>query len=237
MTRGGTMTATRTLVAVLLLLMGSAVAHAQTDRQDALPLPASPTITVSTAAKGVRIVAVGSVKQMRIEVYGPGGDPVYSSGYKPGNVRDWLLSDEHGQRLPDGSYVCVVTAIDLSGTPSVKQGIILLQGGRASVQLREADQARPRESEKDLAPSTNVDEVALTVTAHDGNDGQIISTQGGLSFRSGNFFSGRDKELMRLTPDGNLGLGVPSPRAKLDVAGVIRARGGIQFEEIGRAHV
>src|SRR5919107_530836 len=72
---------------------------------------------------------------------------------------------------------------------------------------------------------------AVTLTAHDGSIGQVVSTRGGLSFRSGDFFSGRDKELMRLTPEGNLGLGVSDPQARLDVAGTIRARGGILFDD------
>ncbi len=38
------------------------------------------------------------------------------------------------------------------------------------------------------------------------------------------FFSGKDVEQMRLTEEGNLGVGTDKPKAKLDVAGVIRTR-------------
>ena len=53
--------------------------------------------------------------------------------------------------------------------------------------------------------------------------GQIIRDRGALSFRVGDVFSGKDKEQMRLTEDGRLGIGTSDPQAKLDVAGTIRA--------------
>lgn len=51
-----------------------------------------------------------------------------------------------------------------------------------------------------------------------------------MSFRLGDFFSGNDVEQMRLTEEGNLGIGTDKPQAKLDVAGVIRTSKGIEFE-------
>src|SRR5207247_1823201 len=69
----------------------------------------------------------------------------------------------------------------------------------------------------------------VTVVANDGKDGQIVRERGALSFRLGDFFSGNDKEQMRLTEEGNLGIGTARPKAKLDVAGMIRAREGFAF--------
>ena len=51
----------------------------------------------------------------------------------------------------------------------------------------------------------------------------MTRTRGALSFRVGDIFSGQDKEQMRLTADGRLGIGTNNPQANLDVAGTIRA--------------
>ena len=215
---------------LLLTLAGTIVASAQ-DRPEATPATPATAVTVSVSANGVRFAALGSVKQMRLEVFGADGSPLYSSDFRPGNVRDWKLEDTHGLRLPDGTYLCVVTFRDVSGRLGMKQGAVLVQGGQAALQLAGGDEAGAVEAEKRLDPMTETGATALTLMGHDGSDGQVVSTRGGLSFRAGDFFAGKDRELMRLTPGGDLGLGVSAPKAKLDVAGTIRARGGIQFED------
>ena len=45
------------------------------------------------------------------------------------------------------------------------------------------------------------------------------------------FFAGKDKEQMRLTEGGRVGIGTDNPQAKLDVAGVIRVSEGIKFSD------
>ncbi|HEX7312942.1 MAG TPA: hypothetical protein VF297_03430 [Pyrinomonadaceae bacterium] len=215
---------------LLLTLAGTIVASAQDRPESAQTTPAT-AVTVSVSADGVRFAALGSVKQMRLEVFGPDGAPLYSSDFRPGGVRDWKLDDAHGLRLPDGAYLCVVTYRDVAGRLGVKQGAVLLQGGQAVLQLVGGNEAGAVEAEKRLAPVADNSAAAVTLTTHDGGDGQLVSTRGGLSFRAGDFFAGKDKELMRLTPDGDLGVGVSEPKAKLDVAGTIRARGGIQFDD------
>jgi hypothetical protein len=72
---------------------------------------------------------------------------------------------------------------------------------------------------------------AATVNAHNGQDGQVTSTTGALTFRTGDTFSGLDREQVRITPEGRVGIGTDKPEAALDVAGTIRARGGIMFED------
>src|SRR6185312_7185862 len=74
-------------------------------------------------------------------------------------------------------------------------------------------------------------ERAVVVAANDGKDGQVTSTTGALTLRTGDFFSNQAKEQMRITPEGNVGIGTQTPEAKLDVAGTIRARGGIVFDD------
>jgi hypothetical protein len=233
------MTSIRTFLLLLLLLLAGAVetfAQAEQAAQASAPpaqasAPAAPTVTVSISARGLRFIALGQVKQMRLEVYSAQGDALYNSEFQAGNVRDWALEDKQGQRLADGTYLCVVTVRDLSGRWEMKQGTVLMQGGQASLKLGEGGKVGAVEAEKGLAPVAEGAAPALTIVAHDGQDGQVISTKGALSFRTGDVFSGADKEQMRLTEDGRLGLGTEKPQATLDVAGTLRARDGIVFSD------
>ena len=225
------MTLIRTFMLVLLLLAGVVVTFAQSEQAGKSPASADATVTVSISAKGVRFTAPGSIGQMRLEVFDAGGGSLYNSDFQPGNVRDWALEDNLGQRLADGSYLCAVTVRDVSGRLRLKQGTVLVQAGQASLKLAEAEQVGAVVPEKALAPVSDGKETVVALMAHDGRDGQVVSTQGGLTFRLGNFFAGHDKELMRLTPDGNLGVGVAQPTARLDVAGAIRTSEGIMFPD------
>ncbi|MGA9996323.1 MAG: hypothetical protein WBP93_12970 [Pyrinomonadaceae bacterium] len=219
------MTIIRTFALMFLLPAGAVLTFAQSDQAGKSTTRPDPTVTISISAEGVRFAALGSIKQMRVEVFNASGDSLYSSEFQQGNVRDWSLQDKQGQALPDGTYQCVVTLRDLSGRLSIKQGSVVLQSGQASLQLSESAQAADAKSEKALAPVTDSNATATTLLVHNGEDGQVVSTRGGLTFRAGDFFAGKDRELMRLTPDGNLGVGVQTPQAKLDVAGNIRASG------------
>jgi hypothetical protein len=222
------MSAIRIFLTPVLLLACAAGASAQADAQPAAPAPA---VTIAPTAKGLRVVAVGSVKQIRLEVFGEGGDTLYSSGFQAGNVRDWGMADRQGQPVPDGSYLCVVTFRDVSGRVGMRQGRVVVRAGRPSFQLDDGERVGAAEPEKALGAVTSDPADAMTLTAHDGAEGQVVSTRGGLSFRGGDFFAGKDKELMRLTSEGNLGVGTDRPEDALDVAGTIRARGGIRFDD------
>jgi hypothetical protein len=225
------MTLMRTFMLVLLLLAGAVVTFAQVEQAVKSPAPPDPTVTISISARGVRFAALGQFKQTRLEVFTASGDSVYNSGFQSGNVRDWALEDKLGQRLPDGSYLCVVTIRDVSGRMDTKHGTVLLQGGQASLKLGEGGKVGVVEPEQGLTTVADGSATALTIVAHDGQEGQVVSTRGPLSFRIGDFFSGKDTEQMRLTEEGNLGLGTDSPQARLDVNGLIRARSGIQFND------
>ncbi|HYX41831.1 MAG TPA: hypothetical protein VE821_09050, partial [Pyrinomonadaceae bacterium] len=213
-------------LSLLLWLAGAVVTCAQTEQRINLPAPPTDaTVTVSLTAKGVRFAAPGRLGQMRLEVFNANGDSLYNSEFQPGTVRDWAVRDKQGLALPDGAYLCVVTLRDLAGRLSVKQGNVLVQNGQAALQLSESTQVGAVEPEKALAPVSDSNATSAALLVHNGRDAQLVSTHGGLTFRVGDFFGGQDRELMRLTPEGNLGLGTTKPQARLDVAGDIRATG------------
>ncbi|HJU54240.1 MAG TPA: hypothetical protein VJ715_06705 [Pyrinomonadaceae bacterium] len=193
--------------------------------------PASVPITVAASGERVRFTAVGAVERMRLEVFDSSGASVFDTGFKPGSMRDWRLRGTHGQALPDSTYLCVVTVRELSGRMTFKQGSVLIEGGQAALALEGNGQPEAVETEQSLSPRRPTEPPAMTVTTHDGKDGQVTSTTGDLTFRTGDVFSGKDKELMRLTEDGKLGIGTKKPQATLDVNGTVRASKGIAFPD------
>ncbi|PYT10175.1 MAG: hypothetical protein DMF60_00920, partial [Acidobacteria bacterium] len=72
---------------------------------------------------------------------------------------------------------------------------------------------------------------ATVILAHDGSTAHLVSGNGGLSISSGDFFANKLLEHIRLTAEGNVGIGVANPQAKLDVDGLIRASQGIIFPD------
>lgn len=215
-----------------LALLFSNIAFAQeAQKPTPKPQPANVPITVAAVGERVRFTAIGAVERMRLEVFDAAGQTVFDTGFKPGNVSDWRLVDTHGQRLLDGTYQCAVTVRELTGRLSFKQGSILVQAGRASQALDGGGQNGAIETEQALSERNTAEPSAMTVVAHDGEDGQVTSTTGDLTFRTGDVFSGKDKERMRLTEDGKLGVGTKEPQATLDVAGTVRASKGVAFPD------
>ena len=225
------MTLIRTLFLASLLLVSAGVTFAQTEQGSKAVASADPAVTVSISDKGVRFAALGSVGQMRLEVFNAAGDSLYSSDFQAGNVRDWGLADKKGQALPDGSYMCVVTVRDLAGKLSLKQGIVVVQAGQAALKFGDGDQTGAVEPDKALTPVVDGKAAAVSLMAHNGLDGRVVSTRGSLTFQLGDFFAGTDKEMMRLTPAGNVGIGIAHPAVRLDVDGLIRASRGIVFPD------
>ena len=189
-------------------------------------------ITAAAAGERVRITAPGSVVQMHVEVYAAGGEKLFDQEIRGGNVFDWHLQNGQGQRVAPGSYVCVVTAKSISRRITQKIGAIRIGEKEASVEpatsaqlsSAQAQAIGPVEENSSWTVSGKDEPQTPTVIAHDGTDGQMIRGRGALTFRIGNFFTGNDREQMRLTEAGDLGIGTSEPRAKLDVAGTIRAQ-------------
>jgi hypothetical protein len=198
-----------------------------------------PIVTGMVTSERLRIAAPNAVVQLRLEVYDEAGEKLLDTEQRGGNVLDWHLQDRSGQRVADGTYLCVVTIKNLSGRLSQKLGQVtvsakatqLRSAAVAELSPRQAHAIGPVEGEEELTVLPAEDAQPVTVLANKGDEAQLTRTRGALTFRVGDFFSGTDKEQMRLTEEGNLGIGSSKPQFKLDVAGTIRARQGFVFND------
>jgi hypothetical protein len=197
---------------------------------------AGASVTTSATASGVRFVSTGATRRVRLEVYGAAGARVFDSEFRQGSLLDW---DAAG--LTDGQYLCVVTVEDFRGRTARRLSAVAVESGRVAV-LKKGEEELKAEYGSALAAAGQSPDAragaastkkpqAAVLAAHDGQDGQLTSTSGALSLRTGDLFSGKDKEQMRVTPEGRVGIGTDKPEATLDVAGTIRARGGIVFAD------
>src|SRR2546423_7258929 len=114
------------LPTIILALACCASALAQESPQVASPsaLPSADTaiVTGTATAERLRFAAPNAVVQMRLEVYNEAGQKVLDTEQRGGNVLDWHLQSSSGERVADGSYLCVVTVKNLSGRFSQKIG-------------------------------------------------------------------------------------------------------------------
>ncbi|MET0626312.1 MAG: hypothetical protein ABW250_25490, partial [Pyrinomonadaceae bacterium] len=204
--------------------------------QEASVAAQSPAVTAAATAEQVRFISFDKITHLRLEVFSPAGERLFDSGFEPGDLLDWGLRDQQGQRLADGSYLCVVTVKDPSGRLSQRHSLVSLRERQVSLQRVAPKQLSPGEARawadsraaqaleaaQDGGDLTLIGEDApatMTVTAHDGQDGQVISTSGALTFRTGDVFTGQEREQMRVTPEGRVGIGTDKPEDTLDVAG------------------
>jgi len=221
---------------VLIICWSTATAQDQ-------PAPATRstgvTITASAIGERVRFAAPSSIVQIRLEVYNSSGRKLFDNELRGGNVLDWHLRDGQAEPLPDGDYLCLITVKSLSGKLTQTIGSVTVEKGAGSLQTaaslkmttQQAEAIGPVEENASLTVFKEDDHPVSAVIAHNGEDGQITRSRGALSFRMGDFFSAKDIEQMRLTPEGNLGIGITNPQVRLDVDGMIRASQGIVFPD------
>src|SRR6266704_415559 len=224
---------------LVLCLLSTAFAQGEQPGKPERPISqSSSTVTAAAAAERLRFTAPGSVVQMQLQIYNDSGQVMFDVTSK-GNVLDWTLQDSGGERMDPGYYLCVVTVKSLSGKLSQRIGSALVHEREVELQRVDATQMTapqqqavgPIEENGALTILKAGETQATTVLANNGQEGQIIRDRGALSFRIGDFFSGNDKEQMRLTEEGNLGIGTAKPRVKLDVAGTVRAQQGFMFND------
>ncbi|HLQ43199.1 MAG TPA: hypothetical protein VK137_00605, partial [Planctomycetaceae bacterium] len=153
--------------------------------------------TTGATAEKVRFVSPPTSVQMRVELWSGDGNLVYDSNWKDGSIVDWLPSHP----LSVGEYRLVMKSRNLVG--EILQRETELHVDSDGMAIVEPGNANPK----------------ITVTAHDGETGQLITTSGDLSFRFGDFLNCKDAEAMRLTAGG-----------ELTVHGLIHA-GGVMFPD------
>src|SRR5262245_21246094 len=159
----------------------------------------------------VRFTAPSSVVQIRLEVYNPSGTKIFDNELRGGNVLDWSVTDGQAERLSPGSYLCVVTTKGLSGRITQKLAALRVAENVVSLHAVELSEVTPQQAQAIGPLEENASLVVLreddvktpTVVAHNGEEGQITRGRGALSFRIGDFFTGKDTEQMRLTTEGN----------------------------------
>src|SRR6266536_2779808 len=227
----------RTRLVLIVSLLCCASAFGQTNVSPT-GQTTSATITAVAAADRMRITAPASILQMRVEIYDSSGAKVWDSEIR-GNVFDWRLQNGQVQRLTVGDYICLVTVKNIAGRIAQKIGVVRVAEKGVTVGPAEIVQLSPQQTQA-IGPVEensswtildNKENQTATVIAHDGTDGQIVRGRGAFSFRLGDFYSGNDKEQMRLTEEGNLGIGTAKPKARLDVAGTVRAGEGFMFSD------
>ena len=232
-----------TVIAILALVL--LTTNVQAQNPSATQPGSASSVTASVTAEGtVRVMAHGESLQIRMEIYSAAGNLVSDSGLRQGSIIDWKQTDA-AQPMTDGSYLVVVTVKDFKGNLTQRTTALSLQAGQVQLNAQKRDEVTTAQTQvidsrrqgKKVTVNEGDDAVsilregkerAVVVTGHDGTNGQVTSTSGGLTLRTGNTFSNQETEQVRITPEGRVGIGTKNPEATLDVAGTIKTT-SIQF--------
>lgn len=235
------------LLVTLSLILLAANAGAQNSTDSSTTQSSAQAVTASvSAANLLRVASPEAVLNIKLEIYSTSGTLVFDSGLRQGSIIDWKVADA-SQQMADGSYLLVTTIRDLHGKYHQKFASLTLQAGQLTLKAQRREELTSVQTGalSSRALSQKIEAVdddgsltilrdgkerSLVISAHDGRDGQVTSTSGALTLRTGDVLTGKEKEQMRITPEGNVGIGTDKPQATLDVAGTIRTR-GIQFED------
>ena len=172
----------------------------------------SPLITAAAAGEKVRFISPTNVCQMRVQILSAAGDLLLDSSWQDGNVFDWPVRSP-GRPLTTGVYRCVVMVKDLDGQVTEREAVLTAANGQISIEQHPGADGLAIVGTDENGPK-------ITLLAHDGTNGAVVSTSGDLSFRFGNFLAGKDSERMRLNANG-----------ELTVDGLIHAKKGIMFPD------
>jgi hypothetical protein len=190
-------------------------------------------VTATAAEDHILFASLGLTHRMRLEVLNQAGEIVFDSRFQDGNLLDWDMNDSKGNLLPDDIYGCLITVEDVTAQLSQRRALIRVANRIVRLETSQIDGralTASSESQETMTLLRNDEELPIVQFLHDGESARIVSGKGDLSFRIGNALAGKDVEYVRLTADGDLGIGIKEPLAKLDVAGIIRAR-GIMFSD------
>ena len=172
------------LVSAVLFLVSTSLAA----QRSTVSLP----ITAAMAGEKVRFSSPSTVCQIRVQILSSAGEALFDSSWSDGNVLDVPIDN----LLYGGSYRCIITVKDLEGQTSEREAKLVSQNGHAAIEGSDKSAAR------------------VTLLAHDGTTGSVVTTSGDLSFRFGDFLTAKDVQKMRLTSEGDL-----------RVDGLVRAKG------------
>ena len=207
---------------IALLILATFISSVLAQNPSATQASSPSTITASITPEGtVHVMAHGESLQIRMEIYSSSGDLVSDSGVKQGSIIDWKKTDAV-QPMTDGSYVVVITVKDFKGNFTQRMTALSLQAGQVQLNPQKRDEVtaaqtqaietrrqgkKVRVNEGDDAVSIlrEPKERAVVVTGHDGTNGQVTSTSGGLTLRTGNTFSNEETEQVRIPPAQTIG--------------------------------